>query len=184
MLTLLKETGYRQTPSGSKRKMGLFQCSCGRTKEVSLYNVKSGEVKSCGCLSIKQITYLGKLTGKDKGSYRHGMFGTRFYNTFFNIKDRCNNPKSVGKKYYYDKGIKCLWSSFEDFKKDMYESYLKHIKDFGEKNTTIDRLESSKNYYKENCRWATYQEQAKEKVGRTELVYNIKHMRKFLDSEP
>lgn len=163
MLTLIKVLGYRQTPSGSKRRIGLFRCHCGKTKKVSLYNVKRGEVRSCGCLNRKQITKLGRLTGNKKGSFKHGMFGTRFYRIFYGLRNRCNNPKSNTAKDYHDKGIKCLWKSFEEFKRDMYKSYLKHCTEFGEKQTTIDRLDSSKNYCKENCRWATYKEQAKEK---------------------
>ncbi len=164
MLTLLKETNYRVTPSGSKRMIGLYKCHCGAEKEISVYNVKSGKTISCGCESIKQIRELGERTGKNKASYSHGMFGTRFYKIYYGIKSRCENP-NIGKSYkwYGAKGIKCEWKKFEDFRDDMYESYLNHCKEYGEKQTTIDRIDSSKNYNKTNCRWATYKEQAKEK---------------------
>ena len=50
--------------------------------------------------------------------------------------------------------------SFENFKEDMYESYLKHVEEFGEKNTSLDRINSQKNYNKENCKWSTREEQS------------------------
>ena len=164
MLTLLKETSYRVYKSGSNKKLGLFRCDCGKEKEIVLYSVLSGQVKSCGCANIKQITKLGKRTGKNKGSYSHGMFGTRFYRTYYGIKSRCENENwGKGYKWYGGKGIKIRWNNFEEFRNDMYKSYLEHVKEFGEKETTIDRIDSSKDYYKENCCWATYKEQAKEK---------------------
>lgn len=177
MLTLIRETRKLYTPSGSSRKMALYRCSCGKTKEICVRNVRIGATRSCGCLNKKQITALGKIKGNKRANYKHGMFGTRFHSIFFGMKNRCENNSIANKhvwRFYGEKGIKCHWKDFFEFKKDMYESYLGHVRKFGEKQTTIDRINSKKNYCKSNCRWATYKEQAREKVGKSYLAKNFK----------
>ena len=44
----------------------------------------------------------------------------------------------------------------------MFEEYEVHVSKFGEKNTSIDRIDSNKHYCKENCQWATPEVQSRD----------------------
>ena len=118
------------------------KCDCGNICDVKANRLIQGTTNSCGCLHIK-----------------HGMSNSRFYAIYNHIKQRCNNQNNTMYKHYGGRGIKCLWESFDNFKNDMYESYLAHAKRYGEKDTSIDRIDVNGNYCKENCRWSTNKEQ-------------------------
>lgn len=84
----------------------------------------------------------------------HWMWKTRFYQTWINMKSRCNN-KTPHSKSYRDKWIKVLWKTFWEFRDDMYKNYLEHVEKHWEKNTSINRIDNDWNYCKDNCEWAT-----------------------------
>jgi len=74
------------------------------------------------------------------------------------MKNRCHNPKAANYARYGGKGVVVCdeWrSSFETFARDMgpKPSY-KH---------SIERKDNTKGYNKDNCRWATTEEQAANK---------------------
>lgn len=131
---------------GKNRRQFQCLCDCGNICNRMLYTLRDGDKKNCGCLNI--------------GNTIHGMSETRFYDIFINMRSRCEKPKNCDFRNYGGRGIKCLWKSFEEFRDDMYDSYESHIKEFGRKNTTIERKDNNGNYYRKNCRWATQSEQA------------------------
>lgn len=92
--------------------------------------------------------------------YKHWLSRDKIYNTFSMMKQRCNNKNHKGYLRYWWRWIKCEWNNFEEFYKDMYDSFIEHLQKHWKKNTSLDRINNNWNYYKENCRWVTSKEQA------------------------
>ncbi len=110
----------------------------------------------------------GKLGGRPKYT---GKMKERLYRIYHRMNDRCINEKSFSFSMYGAKGIKNLWESYEDFKNDMSESYNEHIKNYGEENTQLDRIDNSGNYCQENCHWATRKENNRNENNNAFMTY-------------
>jgi hypothetical protein len=85
------------------------------------------------------------------------------FKKYLNAVSRCKYPSHSGYSYYGGRGISILWETYDEFKHDMEKEYLKHMKKFGHKNTTLERIDVNGNYCKENCKWATILEQSRNK---------------------
>jgi len=83
---------------------------------------------------------------------KHGLRNTQFYNHYRAMKQRCLYKSTSNFKYYGGRGIKVCdrWlESFENFRDDMYESYLVESAKYGK--ISLDRIDVNGN----NCRWIT-----------------------------
>jgi len=129
----------------------LFRCDCGNEKICKKGSVKAGYITSCGCFHSERV--IERLT-------THGQTNTGFYQRFMGILRRCNNQKTWNYNRYGGRGIKCLWSDFIEFKRDMYDSFLEACRLYGERYISIDRIDNDGNYCKANCRWVTAKMQA------------------------
>ncbi|WP_252431419.1 AP2 domain-containing protein [Peribacillus butanolivorans] len=91
------------------------------------------------------------------------MSRTRFYNIWSKMIQRCNNPNTTEYINYGGRGIKVTdrWLTHEYFMEDMFESYLEHVAEYGELDTTIDRINNEGGYDPVNCKWSTRLEQVR-----------------------
>jgi hypothetical protein len=68
------------------------------------------------------------------------------------MRRRCGSASGKAGKWYSDKGVEVCeeWNKFENFYRDMGDRPDGH---------TLDRIDNSKGYFKDNCRWASKREQ-------------------------
>lgn len=153
-LTVIKFSRIKNTNSHWICKCNL----CGRETEVSKPNLKSGNTKDCGCIRSEKIS---------EATSTHKLSKTPTWNTWQRMRRRIRQGKAHHETYegmYIDP----RWNnSFESFLEDMGERPI---------GKTIERIDNSKGYFKENCKWATVAEQNRNKKSNVLLTFEGKTM--------
>ena len=131
-LTLIRETEQRRRGGA----VGLFLCDCGAEKIAPMTYVRSGNLKSCGCLRTKH------------GYARHSTMSAE-YRAWEAMHARCAATSGRDFEAYRSRGISVCdrWSDFRTF-----------LADVGPKPTpkhSLGRENNDLGYFPGNCRWET-----------------------------
>lgn len=137
-------------------------------------------IAKCNICGIEFSTYISNFkrefgTKHSECSFHleNDEYLKRFRKIYSCMIQRTTNPKSMDWENYGGRGIKSdAFKDFIIFYNCMFESYKEHIKMFGEKDTTIDRVDVNGNYEPSNCRWATIDQQANNKRTSRIFEYN------------
>jgi hypothetical protein len=108
------------------------------------------------------------VRGNREAHRSHSMSATRQYRIWQGLKSRCTNRRCFEYSKYGALGISYppKWERFEGFWDDMADGYAD--------DKTIDRIDGSKGYSKQNCRWVDYQGQNRNKADNVLLTHNGK----------
>jgi hypothetical protein len=126
-----------------RKRRVLAQCLCygpNSLRVVNWQDIDNGKSKCCGCIKPLRTSY-------------HDLIYSPTYNSWSNMLQRCLNPNNPNFERYGAAGIGVIkrWLEFGNFLEDMCVA---------PDGLTIDRMDGTQGYFKENCRWATRQEQA------------------------
>jgi len=132
----LTQVGASFRSSRQSVRSAVFKCECGNHTITMIRLVQIGTTKTCGKCNPR----IGKDDTRNKKR-------TRAYIAWMNMKQRCLKPNHKDYKNYGGRGITICqrWMVFANFQADMGEPG---------KGLSLDRIDNSKGYEKDNCRWA------------------------------
>lgn len=137
-------------------------CDCGAVHETKAYYLRSGGTTSCGCYHREMVSELSQPT--------HGKSRTVEYMTLARMKQRCYSPNSSGWENYGAIGITIC-----DRWLDKEHGFENFFADMGERpeGKSIDRWPNLYgNYEPNNTRWATWEEQARNRRNNRMVIFD------------
>ena len=133
------------------------QCDCGNITITQGSALRSGHTTSCGCFIRDSLRERAVI---------HGKSHDRLYQTWADMKTRCNNPNHKSYLHYGGRGITYAseWNDFQVF----YDFATTHGYD---DSLTIDRIDVNKGYFPDNVKFVSLQEQTRNKRNSIHLTY-------------
>lgn len=138
----------------SKTRRWNCVCVCGGETTSFESGLKSGNSTSCGCKRRKHAIKMGKARTT------HGMSCSKEYSSYHKMMQRCYSKNSDQYKNYGNRGIVVC-----DKWKNSFDSFLSDMGMAPSENHSVDRINPNGNYEKENCRWATWKEQQRNRTN-------------------
>lgn len=149
-LVALKCVGpYKAKPASEPKLAWRCKCDCGKEVDVVRGSLVSGLTLSCGCLNREKAA---------SRSLTHGGSHTDIYRTWQHMIGRCHRKSDGAWKDYGGRGISVCKEWRNDFKK-----FAEYIGQKPSPRHSIDRINNDGNYEPGNVRWATAEQQARNK---------------------
>ncbi len=157
ILTVVERSGT----ANDKQALWKCRCDCGNFHIARGRDLRDGRVKSCGCKSKEW---------QGKARLKHGMTNTRIYRIWAGMNSRCSNKNIERYIDYGGRGITVCdeWKGENGFQ-NFYDWAMSNGYREG---LTIDRIDNSKGYSLDNCRWATAKEQANNRRTNRIIEFN------------
>lgn len=119
------------------------RCKCGCRAEIPKFDKRGRE----------RVYLLGHGAKRNLPELKY----RKIYRSWSGMKTRCLNPNNVKYPDYGGRGITICdeWLEFDNFYADMEDTWTVGL--------SIDRIDNSKGYNRENCRWSNGFQQANNK---------------------